>query len=158
MRLHQASERAASITWAIRSHYCVIQRLLSTAPSSHPYPEFQSVITELPLSAKCKSGLNLTRLGVAAGFAELSVLQYAVDTGLVLRLSESHSSASFCKGAALAGDLVKLQWLYTKHRCSISTAVSVRAASCGHVAILRWLARVTKDKVVRSGRVIKAAC
>jgi hypothetical protein len=84
------------------------------------------------------------------------VLQYAVDIGLVSR--RPALSAYMSEGAALAGDLVKLQWLYKNVGGSITMVMSQGAASSGSIEILKWLAEVSKDTVVVDETVMTAAC
>jgi hypothetical protein len=103
--------------------------------------------------------LNTWGLTIAAGrCAELSVLQYALGINYFkYELCEIRQSY-LCKGAALAGDLIKLQWLHTGKGYSMTSAVSERAASSGSVEILKWLAAVCDDNIVHTKGVMTAAC
>jgi hypothetical protein len=80
------------------------------------------------------ASLNSWKLTIVAGrCAELSVLQYALSINFFqYELCEIRQSY-LCKGAALAGDLIKLQWLHTGKGCPMTSAVSERAASSGSV-------------------------
>jgi hypothetical protein len=98
-------------------------------------------------------------LGLAAGrFAELTVLQRALSVRLVSLDTDEHYREALCYGAALAGDLAKLQWLHSKIGCRMTTAVCERAASSGSIDVLKWLATICKDKVVHTTAVLIAAC
>jgi Ankyrin repeats (3 copies) len=95
-----------------------------------------------------------TTLGLAAGrFAEHTVLQHALSLGLV------EADSALLEGAALAGDLIKLQWLHIEHGCRITTAVSERAAYSGSISILQWLAEVSDaSRCVHTEKVLVSAC
>jgi Ankyrin repeats (3 copies) len=104
-----------------------------------------------------RSSFDSHRLSTAAGLcAELSVLQYAVDIGLVFTVPDL--SASMFEGAALAGDLIKLQWLHAITDCSVTAAACELAASGGSIEILQWLLEGAKDYDILSQAVMKEAC
>jgi hypothetical protein len=104
--------------------------------------------------------LTYSGLGKAAGIAELGVFKCAVNINLVSSGSapSSYAIESLFEGAALAGDLRKLQWLHRKKGYTITTAVSECAAGIGSVHILQRLAEICSHKVVHTKEVMTAAC
>eukprot|EP00953_Heterococcus_sp_UTEX-ZZ885_P002661 1956-Heterococcus_DN1.PRE.1 len=103
-------------------------------------------------------GILVWGLACGAGkFAELSVLQYALSINLVDFYCPDQQQL-LVKGSALAGNLIKLQWLYTEAWCELSTEVCESAARCGSTEMLEWLATVCDDNIVHTIQVMTAAC
>jgi hypothetical protein len=111
--------------------------------------------SELPLLTVQGLQRLACNLGIAAGrFAELNVLQYTLDLGIL-----NHPPLLY-RGSALASDLGKLQWLHVQKRIPLRelSAASLCAAVSGSVNILQWLAEVCGSKVVHIKDVMTAAC
>eukprot|EP00953_Heterococcus_sp_UTEX-ZZ885_P031392 16475-Heterococcus_DN1.PRE.3 len=91
------------------------------------------------LQSKLPTALVWELASGAGKFAELSVLQYALSINLVDFYCPDQQQL-LVKGSALAGDLIKLQWLHTAAWCELGTEVCECAARCGSIEMLERLA------------------
>jgi Ankyrin repeats (3 copies) len=119
---------------------------------------FSSIFTSTSRALVAR-GLQLTEdldksmLAIATGrLAEHSVIEHALSVELM------EPNSALLAGAALAGDLIKLQRLHIENGCRITTTVSERAAYSGSISILQWLADVSAAGSVHTEEVLLSAC